>query len=141
MTPQQTLESLKLEFQHWRNNKAGLCIPNHLRRKAVELLATESLGSIGRALGLSGSQLKRWSNPSQSKPAASSIQPLIPPKPIEFVALSPPLNTQSPTNSSADVLLTFTQSNGNNWCLRGSLDATQMAAFIQATRGLPGDKQ
>lgn len=141
MTPQHTLESLKLEFQHWRANKTGLCIPDHLRRKAVELLGTESLGSIGRTLGLSGSQLKGWSNSAQSKPVSSPVKPLTSLNPIEFVTLLPPSSAQAPITPSTDMQLTFTQPNGNNWCLQGSLDAAQMAAFIHATAGLSGDKK
>lgn len=57
-----SLEQIKAQFDHWRDNKdtLGTLTPVELRWQAVELTKEYSLSKVVTTLGLSGSVIKRW---------------------------------------------------------------------------------
>jgi hypothetical protein len=123
MKTKHTLESVLADFQLWRQNKTSprSRIPENLKHNAVALLADLSPGKITKTLGISRSMLTTWGlQQGQSSDTASAIK---------FVAL--PVEPPTETNDCNDLTLSLTQSNGNHWCLQGSVSASQLNVFIQ----------
>lgn len=62
MTTSYSLQKAVAEFKHWRahRTRSGERTPLSLRKKAVALTNQHSVTQVTKALGISGSQLKRW---------------------------------------------------------------------------------
>lgn len=127
MSTKQVLESLQSDFQHWRQNKTGLRtrVPEHLRKRAVNLLSETAISKITKAAGISSAMLKSWADKQkQSMPA-----------PVEFTTLQVDLPSAS---DNEDITLNFTPASGGQWSLQGCANGAQLSAFINAVSRLPG---
>lgn len=62
MPTQSPLQKTAAEFKTWRANKngPGESTPLPLRRQAIALTTQYSVSQVAKALGLSGSGIKRW---------------------------------------------------------------------------------
>ena len=130
MSTKQAIESLQSDFQHWRQNKTGLRtrVPEHLRKRAVNLLSETAISKITKAASISSAMLKSWAD--KQKPSM--------PAPAEFTTLQVDL---PPTPDNEDITLSFTPASGGQWCLQGCVNSAQISTFINAVSSFPGGAQ
>ena len=111
------LSQLVTCFERWRINRANRNIPtpNELRRKAVSLKTNYTSSKITRALRISGTQLKLWSQEFEHLDDE-----------VEFVSLpNPPEHT---------VVLEFNLPQGEKLRLTGLITASFVATMIKEMR-------
>jgi len=119
------LSQLVTTFERWRINRANRNIPTptELRRKAVSLKTNYASSKITRALRISGTQLKLWSQEFERLDDE-----------VEFVSLpnAPEIisnNTPEPT-----VVLELTLPQGEKLRLTGLITPSFMATMIKEMR-------
>lgn len=117
-----SLEQIKAQFDHWRDNKdtLGTLTPVELRRQAVELTKEYSISKVVTTLGLSGSVIKRWRTKLEHTQTTS--------EPMDtFIALP---NTQQANAAiaSASIIL----NDGTNIQLNGGASAQVLSVLAQA---------
>ena len=114
MTPSEQLTSVIDAFTHWRATRKNAThkTPEALQQQVVELLSHYSRGTISNALGLSGTQVKRWQAGASAAPA--------------FVEL--PLLEEAPNALRLELRLP----NGAELSLSGALSPSMMGDVIRA---------
>lgn len=129
MNTQHTLESVQADFQRWRQNKTSprSRVPENMKRSAVSLLADLPSGKITKTLGISHTMLKTWAGQKVKNSDTTTA--------IEFVSL--PVDPHPITQGDENLVLDFTQPNGNHWCLQGQVSASQLDTFIRTVGSLP----
>jgi hypothetical protein len=92
-------------FQHWRTSRAHRVVktPPALQQQAAALRTSFSSSKIMKALSVSGTNLKRWSNQKQTKHS-----------PTEFVAL-PSINEPQPAPLSLELAIYQWMSSAPVW--------------------------
>jgi hypothetical protein len=116
MTPAEQLSSAKNAFKQWRATRknASAKIPDVLQQRVIDLLSHYSRGTLSKALGLSGTQVKRWH-------AGVSDAPV-------FVEL--PMVGETETALSLELRLP----NGAALSLSGQLSPAMMGEIIRAAK-------
>jgi hypothetical protein len=114
MSPANQLSNAINAFKQWRatRKKTTHKTPEALQQQVVELLSHYSRGTISNALGLSGSQVKRWQVGADDAPA--------------FVEL--PVLEYTPGSLQVELRLP----NGAELSLSGSLSPSMMGEVIRA---------
>jgi hypothetical protein len=134
MTTPITLETVKAEFDRWRQHKkcSQSRIPKVLKQKAQTLLAHYSRDQVAKTLKVPEHRLVSWnvsdSNPIEEEPTFAST--------ADFVPLSVPV---VPPGSS--VTLNATLANGASWSLQGEFTPAQLHALVTALIVTPGGQQ
>jgi hypothetical protein len=114
MSPANQLSNVINAFKQWRATRKNAThkTPEALQQQVVELLSHYSRGTLSNALGLSGTQVKRWQAGASDAPA--------------FVEL--PVLDETPSALRLELRL----SNGAELSLSGSLSPSIMGEVIRA---------
>jgi hypothetical protein len=114
MTPTEQLTSAINAFKQWRSTRknASAKTPDVLKQRVIELLSHYSRGTLSNALGLSGTQVKRWHASISDAPA--------------FVEL--PMMNEVPAALALELRLP----NGAELSLSGSLSSSMVGEVIRA---------
>lgn len=117
-----SLEQIKAQFDHWRDNKntLGTLTPVELRRQAIELTQEYSVSKVVTTLGLSGSVIKRWRT--ELKHTQTTSEPI-----DTFIAL-PTTQQANAAIASASIIL----NDGTNIQLNGEASAQVLSVLAQA---------
>lgn len=115
MSPGNQLENTINAFKQWRatRKKTTHKTPEVLQQQVVKLLSHYSRGTISNALGLSGSQVKRWQAGADDAPAF-----------VELPVLDVP---------SSALRVELRLPNGAELSLSGALSPSMMGEVIRAT--------
>ena len=115
----QQLAATATAFEQWRNARtySTAKTPEPLKQQAVALLSCHSPSAIMKALGISGGNIKRWSQQPQQADGEATT----------FVAL-PAVDEPAPTGLNLE--LTF--SNGCHLRLQGDISPAQLTALEQS---------
>ena len=116
MTPTEQLTSAINAFKQWRATRknASAKTPDVLKQRVIDLLSHYSRGTLSNALGLSGTQVKRWH---ASIPDTSA-----------FVEL--PMMDEVPSALSLELRLP----NGAELSLSGQLSSSMVSDIIRAAK-------
>jgi hypothetical protein len=114
MSPANQLSNVTSAFKQWRATRKNAThkTPEALQQQVVELLSYYSRGTLSNALGLSGTQVKRWQADASDAPA--------------FVEL--PVLDETPSALRLELRLP----NGAELSLSGSLSPSIMGEVIRA---------
>ena len=114
MSPANQLSNVTSAFKQWRATRKNAThkTPEALQQQVVELLSYYSRGTLSNALGLSGTQVKRWQAGASDAPA--------------FVEL--PVLDETPSALRLELRL----SNGAELSLSGSLSPSIVGEVIRA---------
>jgi hypothetical protein len=114
MTPSNQLSNAINAFKQWRATRKNAThkTPEALQQQVVELLSHYSRGTISNALGLSGTQVKRWQAGASDPPA--------------FVEL--PVFDETPSALRVELRLP----NGAELSVSGALSPSIMGELIRA---------
>ena len=125
-----TLESVKHEFDQWRQQKSSpqARCPQELREKALSLREHYRTSDILKALNISRARLDLWAGVNNQKAGEDGTGP-------DFIALPASAVDSSPNHN---LQLTATTANGVSWSLQGQFNPEQLQAVMAAlmtTRG------
>lgn len=143
MSVSHSLKALKKEFARWRAQKKSVRspVPIQLRRKVLALRSQIDDTTLYNTLDLRPAMVESWSK----KENCTSQQV---DESIEFVSIPSELidnavdsTTTHATASTPSVQLSCESTDGNRWCLQGSLSPEQFSAFVQAIRIISGGAQ
>ena len=114
MTPSNQLSNAINAFKQWRATRKNAThkTPEALQKQVIELLSHYSRGTLSNALGLSGTQVKRWQTGASDAPA--------------FVEL--PVLDEAPRALHVELSLP----NGAELSLSGPLSPSMMGEVIRA---------
>lgn len=134
MSAAQALESLKVEFDQWRQQKKtrGSRVPNELRQKALALQGQVKTSHLVNALGIGGSTLKEWSGKKKTpaKPSSANGQTTFVTLPADKLLTSGDLPPSPHTAPMPRVHLSCESRDGLRWCLHGDVNPEQLSTFI-----------
>lgn len=130
-----TLETVKAEFDHWRQQKKHTQsrIPKALKQKAQALLAHYSRDEITKTLKVPEHRLVSWGGSDSSEIKEKSTLAAT----VDFVPLSlPPV--QSDVNGACTLTLNAPHTHGASWSLQGDFTPAQLNALVTALIATPG---
>jgi hypothetical protein len=130
-----SLETVKAEFDHWRQHKkcSQSRIPKTLKQKALTLLAHYSRDEVVKTLKVPEHRLLSWEAPDST---AGKEEPTLA-STTDFVPLSLPRGQPS-VNGACPVTIRGTHAHGAPWSLQGGFTPAQLNAIVSALIATPG---
>lgn len=130
-----TLETVKAEFVHWRQQKTHTQsrIPKALKQKAQALLAHYSRDEITKTLKVPEHRLISWRGSDSAEIEEESTLTAN----MDFVPLSVP-PVQPDVNGACTLTLKAPHTHGASWSLQGEFTPAQLNALVTALIATPG---